>query len=311
MPRFSIIVPAYNASDYIAECMDSLLAQTYADLEVVVVNDGSSDDTLTILNRYASADPRVRVIDKPNGGVSSARNAAIDAAAGEWLVFADADDRYTAGALELFARLSQDAPDVDMVCASSESFGEGMEPAPFVQLPDAMYDDAVGPLTHFALWGYALRRDIAERNHLRFHEDVRHSEDRCFLLEYAINARRLVTSSERVYQYRRSATQATRSQDGLRIARHELIAADYIFDLLGNNHALSPLAAAGVRGHGMFTVWLAFHHFYTRPNDKVSRRQLLGLYAAMRNRPWPLCRARMLALRLHLKQMLKRLLGKS
>lgn len=90
--KISVIVPVYNVEKYLARCVDSILAQTYGNLEIILVNDGSKDASGVICDDYAAADSRIRVIHKENGGLSSARNAGIDAAVGEYLAFVDSDD---------------------------------------------------------------------------------------------------------------------------------------------------------------------------------------------------------------------------
>ncbi|MDO4798461.1 MAG: glycosyltransferase [Coriobacteriales bacterium] len=92
MPKASIIMPCYNAEKYLAQSLDTALAQTMGDLEVICVNDGSTDGTLEVLNEYAARDARVRVIDQPNGGEGVARDHGRELATGEWLAFLDADD---------------------------------------------------------------------------------------------------------------------------------------------------------------------------------------------------------------------------
>ena len=88
----SVIVPVYQVEEYLARCVDSILAQTYGNLEVILVDDGSKDTSGQICEEYAAKDPRVQVVHKENGGLSSARNAGIDAARGEYLEFVDSDD---------------------------------------------------------------------------------------------------------------------------------------------------------------------------------------------------------------------------
>jgi glycosyltransferase involved in cell wall biosynthesis len=91
-PKVSIVVPIYNVEKYLSRCLDSLLAQSLKDIEIVAVNDGSNDSSLDILKKFALKDSRIKVIDKPNGGVSSARNAGIKIASGEYIGFVDPDD---------------------------------------------------------------------------------------------------------------------------------------------------------------------------------------------------------------------------
>ena len=96
----SVIVPVYNVQEYLGRCVDSILAQTYRHLEVILVDDGATDDSGAICDRYALQDDRVRVIHKENGGLSSARNAGIDIARGGWLEFVDSDDWIEPDAVE-------------------------------------------------------------------------------------------------------------------------------------------------------------------------------------------------------------------
>ena len=88
----SVIVPCYNVSKYIEKCVDSICSQTYTNLEIFLINDGSTDDTLSIIERLASEDKRIIIIDKDNGGQSDARNVALDKMSGNYVVFIDGDD---------------------------------------------------------------------------------------------------------------------------------------------------------------------------------------------------------------------------
>lgn len=112
MPLISIIIPIYNTEQYLRSCLDSVLTQQMGDFEVLLINDGSRDNSLNICNEYAMRDCRVRVFDKPNGGVSSARNLGLDNAIGEYIMFIDADDRLVPNALEMFLPYT---PDYDFV----------------------------------------------------------------------------------------------------------------------------------------------------------------------------------------------------
>ena len=92
MNLISVIVPVYKVEPYLRRCVDSILAQTYQDLEVILVDDGSPDNCPEICDEYAAQDERIKVIHKANGGLSSARNAGLDAASGDWVSFIDSDD---------------------------------------------------------------------------------------------------------------------------------------------------------------------------------------------------------------------------
>ncbi|AJB45492.1 glycosyl transferase [Campylobacter fetus subsp. testudinum] len=92
MPKISVIIPCFNAEGFLKECLESLLNQSFKDIEVIAINDGSSDDTLDILNKFASIDSRITIIDQQNSGASAARNAGIKASNGKFIMFLDSDD---------------------------------------------------------------------------------------------------------------------------------------------------------------------------------------------------------------------------
>ena len=91
-PLVSVIVPVYKVERYLPRCVESILGKTYTNFELILVDDGTPDRSGVICDRYAEKDSRIKVIHKENGGVSSARNAGIDAAQGEWITFVDSDD---------------------------------------------------------------------------------------------------------------------------------------------------------------------------------------------------------------------------
>ena len=114
-PLLSVIVPVYNVQDYLSRCVDSILAQSYRNLEVILVNDGSGDSSGSLCDRYAEQDPRIRVIHKENGGLSSARNAGLDVCRGDYVAFVDSDDWIEPGAYENMLQLALEL-DVKLVC---------------------------------------------------------------------------------------------------------------------------------------------------------------------------------------------------
>ena len=105
----SVIIPVYNVEKYLAECVDSVLCQTYTDYEVILVDDGATDSSGQICDDYARKDPRIRVIHQPNGGLSAARNTGLNAARGEYIYFLDSDDYITSDALEYMVATAEQA----------------------------------------------------------------------------------------------------------------------------------------------------------------------------------------------------------
>src|SRR3954463_382960 len=106
--RISVIVPIYNVEPYLQECLDSIATQTFRDIEVVMVDDGSQDRSAEVATAFASRDPRFQLVQQPNGGLGNARNNGIGRSAGEFLMFVDSDDALPPAALErLLAVLAQ------------------------------------------------------------------------------------------------------------------------------------------------------------------------------------------------------------
>ena len=107
MPTLSIIVPVYKAEKYLRQCVDSIIAQSFTDWECILVDDGSPDRSGAICDEYAQTEARIRVIHKENGGVSSARNVALERIAGEWLTFVDSDDCLYPNALKRWVEVAE------------------------------------------------------------------------------------------------------------------------------------------------------------------------------------------------------------
>ena len=107
MPFVSLIIPVYNAEKYLRRCLTSAMEQTFKDMEILVVNDGSTDESLAICLEYAQMDPRFHIINKENTGVSDSRNRAIQIAKGDYLQFMDSDDWLTPDATETFVYAAQ------------------------------------------------------------------------------------------------------------------------------------------------------------------------------------------------------------
>lgn len=116
MPSVSIIIPLYNKKEFIRNSIQSVLNQTYGDFEIVIVNDGSTDNSLEIVKSIH--DDRIRIIDKENGGVSSARNVGIDNSVGEWIIFLDADDTIRQDCLQTLINLHNQFKEADVCCGN-------------------------------------------------------------------------------------------------------------------------------------------------------------------------------------------------
>lgn len=109
MPKISVIIPVYNTEKYLSECLDSILSQTFKDIEVICVNDGSSDRSGDVLAEYAAKDDRIKVVTQDNKGPAAARNKGLDMAMGEWICFVDSDDAIPPEALLVLYTIAQES----------------------------------------------------------------------------------------------------------------------------------------------------------------------------------------------------------
>lgn len=168
-PFFSIIIPIYNVAPYLRECLDSVLAQTFTVWEAICIDDGSSDGSGAILDKYAACDLRFRVIHKPNGGVSAARNKGLEEAKGEWVWFVDGDDAIHPKALDFLSRLIQVSKGAKSISFTTQKEGEQVL-GQWEELPDVAqcitqdYIDTKSLRMHRrGAWATIVRADIAKQ----------------------------------------------------------------------------------------------------------------------------------------------------
>ena len=190
MPEISVIVPVYKAEKYLHRCVDSVLAQTFTDFELILVDDGSPDNSGIICDEYASKDTRVSVIHKENGGVSSARNAGLDVAQGNWIAFVDSDDyvgpEYLKNLYEpefditIAGYISTDlANQTDNVVIYHPFCCKGMAGEHIQRLLNENGKDWL-----YFCWGRLYNKKIIELNALRFNTQYQSGEDTIFMATY-------------------------------------------------------------------------------------------------------------------------------
>ena len=207
-PKISIIVPVYKVEQYLPKCIDSILSQTFTDFEVLLINDGSPDNSGKICDEYALNDSRIKVFHKENGGVSSARNFGIDNARGEWITFIDSDDYIQSGYIEgLYAPIAQGEV-VDFVHGGCVNVKDGK-----IVGINQSYEYYVGAdknilfqklrgLTVSKLFRLENIKHWSDGQPLRFDEKMRIAEDMAFTLDYALYVKRYALVTEKGYCYR-------------------------------------------------------------------------------------------------------------
>lgn len=179
----SIIIPVYNAEKNLCSTVDSILSQNSLDYELLLIDDGSQDQSGKICDEYASQDCRVRVFHKQNGGVSSARNLGIDKATGEWIFFVDSDDIVLPSALEFISTCISDNVNCDLFIFRHQCNGE---PVDVSLSPDLTVDEYLRKLLAYKIvsspWAKLYRTVYAKE--LRFNQNLRIGEDLLFNVEY-------------------------------------------------------------------------------------------------------------------------------
>ena len=205
MQTFSIIVPVYKVEKYLPECIDSILAQTYTDFELLLIDDGSPDNSGRICDEYADRDSRIRVFHKDNGGVSSARNLGIDNAKGEWIMFVDSDDKITPDCLDVCMSAIENQ-NLDLLQYKHSQT---------IDYPETEYNKALNysdyiKMRHPVCVGGAIfKSDIIHNSGLRFDERIKLGEDQLFIYDYIFSSNKCMYIDKTLYYYRENEQSAT------------------------------------------------------------------------------------------------------
>lgn len=226
MPMISVIVPVYKAEDFLRRCTDSILGQSFSDLELLLIDDGSPDGSPALCDAIAAEDNRVRVFHKENGGVSTARNLGMEQAKGHFLAFADADDWFAHEALERLHAAALNAEADTAGCAHYKAQVSGQVEVEAGALPPGVYTgeeikngivyrllgDRLGPpedLLNGFIWRFLFTREIIASNEIRF--AGAYLEDELFLMEYFCHAQKLAMIGEPLYYYLQNPQSVTRN----------------------------------------------------------------------------------------------------
>ena len=211
--KVSIIIPAYNVEKYIENSLDSACNQTYDNLQIIVVDDGSQDRTLDIVNSFAERDKRIVVLHKENGGVSSARNLALKHAEGEYISFLDADDMLEKDAIDTLVK-SIESTDADWVsCQYSrwDESGQKLDDFDFIvgdrsfssdsEKIDFLVKEYLNYYVGYEVWDKLFRTKIINDYRVSFSEKSRIGEDLSFNLKYLMHVNRLCCIDDRCVRY--------------------------------------------------------------------------------------------------------------
>lgn len=232
-PIVSVIIPLFNMHKYLDACIQSVFAQTFESWELLLVDDGSTDDTLKICYFYAKKDSRVKVIHQENAGVSVARNAGLQSAIGTYIVFADGDDLLTPDSLKCRVELMQQS---DMGIAGYESFGANGTEEKMPRCTRQIWNrkDAIentllaGEIGYQGyLWNKIFSRACILNNGIWFQEGIAYNEDRLFVVQYVMHCKRVRLADTVVYRYRNNPDGAMGSLKNMTDEKYHKIMSEF------------------------------------------------------------------------------------
>lgn len=294
-PMISIIVPVYNAKQYLWVCVREILDQSFSNFELILVDDGSTDDSPAICDSLTERDKRIRVIHQENGGVSKARNRGLDESKGEYIVFVDADDLVKKDYLHdlITARLEfSEENDRILIAADYQPFNEmGREersfPAPFTMdfgakegLTADCFRELIFQFRLFPPYCKLYSRAVIEANCIRFREGMKSAEDFEFNIKYLEAVDKLVYIDSVQYEYRVGYKKYVPSNHGV-LGGSEIRSAHIMA------HGITELAKRmGIYGEvsSEIDLWAANKHYFNRlgmlfaKSDSVSISERRRLY---------------------------------
>ena len=215
MPLISVIVPIYNVEKYLKKCIDSIMGQTYKNLEIILVDDGSPDGCPEICDNYAETDSRIKVIHKENGGVSNARNVGIEGSVGEYICFVDSDDWIERDYISVFIeRVKKDNTDG----AVSNLFFRGFKRTATLNVNDdililnAIKEEQKSLFfsgTFNTPWNKIFKSAVIKENNIKFRENCHFAEDTIFFFDYLRFVKSISIIAKPIYNYNITASVAT------------------------------------------------------------------------------------------------------
>lgn len=266
----SVIVPIYNAEKYLEECIESILSQTYKNIELILINDGSTDNSLQICKKYKNIDSRIIIINKNNSGVSDTRNKGIDIAKGEYIGFVDSDDSISPYMYEnLITRITTD--DTDLAVLSSYNINEHAFNKQIINNDEAIYNLLLLKFPT-SLWSYLYSANLIKDKKLD--EEIHFFEDLEFNFRVLLVSKKISLANLTLYNYR-NHSESTNSQT---INKKRMTCLDIYNKLIPllNNDRLKQ-SAIYFKSHCLLTVILSISKsnnvcsdFYSETKKNIS-----------------------------------------
>ena len=291
-PQVSIIVPAYNVENYIERCLNSLVNQTFKDIEIITINDGSTDKSLELLNKYAKEDIRVSVIDLGDEGVSYCRNLGVEKANGKYIMFVDSDDWIDSSMVEVMYKKAEENKLDLVMCSYIREFKDHSKEKIFNLPQEIIYKDnevknellrkLVGPVKEElsnpemldalgTVWGKLYRADILKENKIKFVDlkEIGSAEDTLFNIFTFNYLKKVMFLNKPMYHYWRDNPKSVTSQYNPKLKEQRKVFFKYISNFLKENNfeqvfeeALNNRICTSVLGLGLIEC---------SKNNKISR----------------------------------------
>ena len=234
--KVSFIIPVYNFEDYIVICVESIIHQSYSDIEIIIVDDGSTDRTADICDKLANEDSRIRVLHKRNNGVSYARNKGLEVAKGDYVVFVDADDYiapdFTDYMLGLVRANNSDFG-LSLNCFCNKTDSQVAQDNVAVLEPNDAVALLLSPRVTVGSWNKIFRRDFLNDNNIRFSTDLFYGEGLHFIVRAANASNNIVVGQRKVYFYRRNNFESATSKFNIENSHNGWKALSLIENYLG------------------------------------------------------------------------------
>lgn len=209
----SIIIPVYNVELYLKQCIESIISQE-GNVEIILVDDGSPDESPVICDEYAKKDNRIRVIHKKNGGVSSARNAGLDIARGEWIWFVDGDDYISENAISELKRILKKEDNIDLIRFSNKRLDNNQIITININnVNNLSKNEYLNKYHSYLNQTMLFKLELINKEKLRFSEDIKTGEDLEFQYKYLLYCNHPIQYNKQLYIYRVRELSATRSND--------------------------------------------------------------------------------------------------
>ena len=258
-PQVSIIVPVYNVENYIERCLNSLVNQTFKDIEIITINDGSTDKSLELLNKYAKEDIRISVIDLGDEGVSYCRNLGIEKANGKYIMFVDSDDWIDSSMVEVMYKKAEENKLDLVMCSYIREFKDHSKEKIFNLPQEIIYKDnevknellrkLVGPIKEElsnpemldalgTVWGKLYRADILKENKIKFVDlkEIGSAEDTLFNIFTFNYLKKVMFLNKPMYHYWRDNPKSVTSQYNPKLKEQRKVFFKYISDFIRENN---------------------------------------------------------------------------